>query len=234
MKADRNRYIVAAIDSGRPGSEVATELGISRERVRQIYTRETGHRIPERGTPCSRCGSRVFGGNDGFLAHRQGRAHQAVVQSRREDRRARTVERWFESLRVGDCWEGKPSTIGYAIAPRAESGRHVYGHRFVWELLVGPIPSGMHIDHLCRNRACVNPAHLEVVTAAVNVRRSPVAVAAINARKTHCSRGHSLDDAYTDGRGRRCRPCTRMAWTRANQARSRRAVTSGTQQQEAA
>lgn len=62
-------------------------------------------------------------------------------------------------------------------------------HRWAYEAFVGPISRGLTIDHLCRNRACVNPAHLEVVSAGENVLRG-YAPAAINARKTHCKYGH--------------------------------------------
>ena len=67
----------------------------------------------------------------------------------------------------------------------------VLAHRFAYELLRGPIPEGMTIDHLCRTRSCVNPEHFEVVTRGENVLRG-VGPPAMNARKTHCAKGHPL------------------------------------------
>lgn len=71
-------------------------------------------------------------------------------------------------------------------------GRLVRAHRFSYERAVGPIPAGLQIDHLCRVRACVNPAHLEPVTCGENVRRSWAAMPR-KPPKTHCVHGH----AYT-------------------------------------
>ena len=82
-----------------------------------------------------------------------------------------------------------------------------------YELHVGPIPKGLTVDHTCRNRRCVNPNHMEIVTQKENNARgnSP---SAINARKTHCKRGHpfSGDNLYVDpGRqSRHCRACKAM------------------------
>lgn len=86
------------------------------------------------------------------------------------------------------------------------NGRAVLAHRVAYELVIGPIPSGMVLDHLCRNPPCVNPAHLEVVTQAENMRRAAAAI-------THCPRGHAYDEAntYRNPSGDRiCRTCTRQ------------------------
>jgi hypothetical protein len=89
-----------------------------------------------------------------------------------------------------------------------------FAHRYSYEFFVGPIPSGMEIDHLCKVTACVNPDHLEVVTRAENNRRSN-SISALNMRKTHCKRGHPFSGdnlvIRAPGRsgrsGRGCRIC---------------------------
>lgn len=86
-------------------------------------------------------------------------------------------------------------------------GRMVYAHRAMYELMVGPIPSGHVLDHLCRNRACVNPGHLEPVTHRENILRGNGA-SARNAVKTHCPEGHEYDARNADG-SRKCSICER-------------------------
>ena len=90
----------------------------------------------------------------------------------------------------------------------AINGRILLAHRVAYEAARGPIPQGLQIDHLCRVRACVNPAHLEVVTSRVNSLRG-VGPAAINALRTHCPRGHAYtpENTYWRGRSRACRAC---------------------------
>ncbi len=85
-------------------------------------------------------------------------------------------------------------------------------HRVAYEALVGPIPAGLHIDHLCRVRACCNPAHLEAVTNRVNFLRgeSPNAIAH---RTDTCKRGHSLLRSYDNGNGgRACAGCASLRY----------------------
>lgn len=108
-----------------------------------------------------------------------------------------------------DCWKwtGVMHSEGYGKIGRK------YAHRVFYERLRGPIPEGLQIDHLCRNRACVNPDHLEAVTQEINLLRgnSPAAIAA---RKTHCIRGHELipENIYLrkDCPSRMCNECRRI------------------------
>lgn len=78
-------------------------------------------------------------------------------------------------------------------------------HRVAYELLIGPIPAGMTLDHLCRNRLCVNPVHLEAVTNRVNILRG-TSPAAIHARKVACPNGHPYSGRERRGT-RICHTC---------------------------
>lgn len=107
------------------------------------------------------------------------------------------------------CWLWEGGTTGPGYGRFFLSGATVLPHRFAYEQFVGPIPDGLQIDHLCRNPNCVNPDHLEPVTARMNVRRG-VSPAALNAAKNYCKNGHEFDTVNTyvtpDGR-RQCRVC---------------------------
>lgn len=92
------------------------------------------------------------------------------------------------------------------------AGVTVQAHRAMYQLLKGPIPAGLTLDHLCRNPPCVNADHLEPCTIAENSARSPLVPSSINRTKTACPQGHSYDEVYRrhDGGDRRdCKECRR-------------------------
>jgi hypothetical protein len=120
--------------------------------------------------------------------------------------------------RPDECWPwpGAVNNWGYGyttVGDGTARGRNVMVHREAYARLVGPIPEGMQIDHLCRNRLCMNPRHLEPVTIAENVLRG-AGPGAINRRKTHCYRGHEFTPENTfyvgrEKKERRCKVCDR-------------------------
>ena len=100
----------------------------------------------------------------------------------------------------GDCWEwnGGVGSAGYGVFYIGrENGRKRFegAHRFAWQTLVGPITDGLTIDHLCKNKTCVNPDHMELVTLAENSRRNWMSRA--NRSKTHCKHGHPFSEENT-------------------------------------
>lgn len=118
---------------------------------------------------------------------------------------------WLRVKKGPGCWEwgGPPASTGYGQF--GHDGRSDKAHRFAYESAVGPIPAGYEIDHLCRNRICVRPDHLEAVPPRVNNLRSE-SPAALNARKTHCVHGHPFDELNTymppnRPNNRQCRTC---------------------------
>lgn len=102
-------------------------------------------------------------------------------------------------------WPGARTQAGYGIVNHA--GAQDYTHRAAYRFFVGPIPEGLELDHLCRNRACFNPEHLEPVTHQENMRRGYFG------SKTHCPLGHPYDETNTRinnaNGGRECRECVR-------------------------
>lgn len=130
------------------------------------------------------------------------------------------VDRFFEkvSAKENGCWEWTAVTAGegygYFYKGSVTKGEHgrVYAHRWSYEYHVGPIPEGLVIDHLCSNRVCVNPEHLEPVPQKVNVDRGEG-----HGKETHCPAGHEYagENLYITPRNQRqCRECKRQAWQR--------------------
>lgn len=110
-------------------------------------------------------------------------------------------ERFWEKvdkLVASPCWQwigARESRKGVKKYGHFWGGEnHCQAHRWSYEHFVGPIPEGLQLDHLCRNTACVNPAHLEPVTARVNTLRGG-GFAFKNSQKTHCPNGHELSGA---------------------------------------
>ena len=129
-----------------------------------------------------------------------------VLHERFSDERvdAAVVRLWRRVERGPGCWtwSGSHSADGYArwcVGPY--DGAPVYHlrcHRLIYELVRGPIPDHLVTDHLCRNRACVNPWHLELVTPGENTSRGNH-FSAVNARKVRCPRGHEYDGVSREG-----------------------------------
>jgi hypothetical protein len=126
---------------------------------------------------------------------------------------------WAKVAVVGnvcECWLwiASKSTGGYGSF-RAALSKSQGAHRFAYELMRGPIPAGLQLDHLCRVRHCVNPYHLEAVTCGENVRRGEAAskAKAWHAAITHCTKGHEYtveNTKFAPNGTRYCRECNRL------------------------
>ena len=106
-------------------------------------------------------------------------------------------------------WTGGHNDGGYPLF--FANGLDVYAHRWAWQQVNGPVPDGLELDHICRNRGCVRPSHLEAVTHLENMRRSPLQ------NPSHCKHGHPLSGdnlrRRRDTGQRCCRTCERN-WKR--------------------
>lgn len=132
-----------------------------------------------------------------------------------------TIAKIFFEWETG-CWwwlgassRARKSRYSYGLIQK--NGKLRYVHRAIYESLVGPIPSALQLDHLCRNTLCCNPMHLEPVNAKTNINRGR----RFNAEKTHCKRGHEFtpENTYFHAKSgeRKCRACkvlTQQAYMR--------------------
>lgn len=146
---------------------------------------------------------------------------QGIVKQRRaRPATAAASVRFVAFVQPSDgCWLWQGTAAGgYGLfGPNREDKG--YAHRYAWELVHGPIPDGLTLDHLCRTPICVNPWHLEPVTMRENLLRGD-GPPARNARMTHCKNGHPFDEAntYVWRNTRRCRTCCRENGRRKNRA----------------
>jgi hypothetical protein len=115
---------------------------------------------------------------------------------------------------LGPCWlwTGHIAKGSKGYARLGWLGRQQLAHRVAYELVIGPIPEGLTLDHLCRVRHCVNPRHLAAITNRENILRGE-SPSAKWAGRTHCGKGHEFtpENTYTrpNGEGRICRTCMR-------------------------
>lgn len=121
------------------------------------------------------------------------------------DQARKDMDRWRAQIEFTDTcwnWHGTINARGYGVIN--DNGKNALAHRWGYEALIGPIPEGLQLDHLCMVTNCVNPAHLEPVTNAENHRRAA-------ASHTHCRHGHEWtpENEYWPpcGAGRECRAC---------------------------
>jgi len=145
------------------------------------------------------------------------------VHGTTDDPRRTAEERfWSFVVKTDTCWlwTGRLVTGGYGMFAITHD-TSIMAHRFAYELLIGPVPEGLELDHIwprCQNKNCVRPDHLEPVTRGENAHRRAM-------KQTHCKRGHEFTDENTYRAPstptiRRCRACAKIH--DADQSRKRR------------
>ncbi len=167
--------------------------------------------VPESIRTCERCGSP--------LTQRQVWGRCRFCSNRCANHRAPAAERFWArvdphgpthppSSGLGACWIWTGSLSGGYGSFTPQTSLNVNAHRWAYEYLIGPVPPGLTLDHLCRIRSCCHPLHLEAVTHRVNILRGNGA-SAHHARKTHCKRGHAFtpENTIRTTKGRGCRTC---------------------------
>lgn len=120
---------------------------------------------------------------------------------------------WSKVEKTNSCWNWTASDRGEGYGCFGFKGKIEQSHRLSYEDSKGKIPEGLQIDHLCRNRKCVNPDHLEAVTHRENTLRGNNFIAQ-NAKKTHCIHGHPFNEENTiirkNQKGRDCKQCNKL------------------------
>lgn len=175
---------------------------------------------PPPNTACVRCGAPFYAKPYQLRAGR-GRycgvpCHNATQNERLRAARPPVVQRFWEKVSATSahgCWVWEYATNGVGYGRFWDGTRLLYAHRFAYIERFGAIPDGLELDHLCRNRRCVNPAHLEPVTRSENLLRSPL-IGQHSRMLTECVHGHPFSEentAYTPQGHRRCRQCERDA-----------------------
>lgn len=161
----------------------------------------------------SGCGKKHFGRGWCQMHYERWRVHgdpEAILK--RYVDATDDVRFWAKVEKTDTCWlwTAKLQENGYGRF-KYDDGHLGMAHRWVYEQLVGPIPEGLVIDHLCQVKHCVNPDHLEAVSSGENVLRGD-GPTAVNARKTSCLRGHEF--SMRPSGGRKCLVCEKAMRSR--------------------
>lgn len=135
----------------------------------------------------------------------------AISQRTAEDRF------WSKVNKTDSCWLWTGAITGHGYGNFYLKGRYIHAHRF----LLGSVPAGLHVDHLCRTKRCVNPAHLEPVTPAVNLARG-IGKSQLLHQAGVCANGHDVtgDNGYRRGGKVQCRACN-AAWAKDRRSKNR-------------
>ena len=143
------------------------------------------------------------------------------------------IQRFLEKINVSDniyqgtpCWDWTACKDKDGYGSFSVNGKSIRSHKFSYELYNGEIPKGLQLDHLCRNRDCINPIHLEPVTAQENIKRGLSGkINNYNKQKTHCPQGHkyNIQNTYRDlsRNNRHCIICTKTKQKKYQQRREK-------------